>query len=55
MIIDDWPIAIPGLVFQEFSAGFKTDKALRAARHTLEGFSIVLADEEILGGKNAGT
>jgi predicted nucleic acid-binding protein len=46
MIIDDWPIAIPGIVFQEFLTGFKTDKVRRVARQALEGFSIVLADEE---------
>jgi len=46
MIIDDWPIAVPGIVFQEFLTGFKTDKVLRVARQALEGFSIVLADEE---------
>jgi len=46
MIIDDWPIGIPGIVFQEFLTAFKTDKKLRAARQVVEGFSLVLANEE---------
>ncbi len=46
MIIDDWPIAIPGIVFQEFLTGFKSDKMLRIARQAVEGFPIVLADDE---------
>jgi predicted nucleic acid-binding protein len=46
MILDDWPIAIPGIVFQEFLTGFDSDKKLRVARQTIEGFSIILADEE---------
>ncbi len=46
MITDDWPIAIPGIVFQEFLTGFKSDKVLRVARQAVEGFPIILADEE---------
>lgn len=46
MIVDDWPIGIPGIVFQEFLTGFKTDRAFRLATQAVEGFPIVLADEE---------
>jgi len=46
MIADDWPIAIPGIVFQEFLTGFKTDKDLLPAKQAIEGFPIVLANEE---------
>ena len=46
MILDDWPIAIPGIVFQEFLTAFDTDKKLRVAKQSIEGFPIIFADEE---------
>jgi len=46
MIIDDWPIAIPGIVLQEFLTAFKTDKKLQVAKQVIEGFPLVLADKE---------
>jgi predicted nucleic acid-binding protein len=46
MITEDWPIAIPGIVFQEFLTGVKTDKLLRIAMRAVEGFPVILADEE---------
>ncbi len=46
MILEDWPIAIPGIVFQEFLTGFARDKKLRVARQSIEGFSIIFADEK---------
>jgi len=46
MVAEDWPIAIPGIVFQEFLTGVKTDKVLRTAMLAVEGFPLVLADEE---------
>jgi len=46
MILDDWPIAIPGIVFQEFLTGFGTEKKLNMARQAMDGFSVILADEE---------
>ena len=46
MIIDDWPIGIPGIVFQEFLTGFNAEKKLRAAKEAIEGFSLIFADEE---------
>lgn len=46
MIIDDWPVGLPGIVLQEFLTGFKTDKKFENARQVLAGFPIVLADED---------
>jgi len=46
MILDDWPIAIPGIVFQEFLTGFGTEKKINIARQTINGFSVILADVE---------
>ena len=46
MILDDWPIGIPGIVFQEFLSGLKNARKFEKARQAVEGFPIVLADQE---------
>ena len=46
MIIDDWPIGIPGIVLQEFLTGFKTEKKYEKALKVLDGFPTFLAEEE---------
>ncbi len=46
MIVDDWPIGVPGIVFQEFLTGFNTEKKFQIATKTIEGFHLIIADEE---------
>lgn len=46
MIMDDWPIGLPGIVLQEFLTGFKTEKKFEKARNVLSGFPVVLAESE---------
>ena len=46
MILDDWPLAIPGIVLQEYLTGFKTDQKFENAREIISGFPVVLAEED---------
>jgi len=46
MIADDWPIALPGIVLQEFLTGFKTEKKFDKARQVVDGFPVVLAEKD---------
>jgi predicted nucleic acid-binding protein len=46
MIVDDWPIALPGIVLQEFLTGMKTEKQFERAQEVLSGFPVILADEQ---------
>ena len=46
MILDDWPVAIPGIVYQEFLTAFKTEKKFNKAKEVIDGFPIILADKE---------
>ena len=46
MILDDWPIGLPGIVLQEFLTGFKSEKKFERAQQVLEGFPVILAEGE---------
>ena len=45
MIVDDWPLAMPGIVLQELLSGVRTGKQFRSLLAHVEGFSVILADE----------
>jgi predicted nucleic acid-binding protein len=44
MIKDDWPLGIPGIVFQELLSGIKTHSQFRSLQVDLQGISILLAE-----------
>ena len=46
MIEDDWPLVIPGIVFQEFLTGFRQDSALQHALDVISGFRTIYADQD---------
>ena len=46
MILDDWPLIIPGIVLQEFLTAFRTESQFNRAVRVLDGFSIIFADQE---------
>lgn len=53
MIEDDWPIAIPGIVLQEFLTGFRSDRSIQQILDLISGFPRILAEEDdhILGAR----
>jgi predicted nucleic acid-binding protein len=44
MIKDDWPLGIPGIVFQELLSGIKTHSQFRSLQVDLQGIPILLAE-----------
>ena len=46
MIVEDWALAIPGIVLQEFLTGFRLDRQFQRARRVLQGFPVLLANQE---------
>jgi len=46
MILDDWPIVILGIVYQELLSGIKAEKQLRELQSVVDAFPIVLATKE---------
>ena len=48
MILDDWPIAIPGIVFQESLTGFDRDKKRALLSKPLKDFPTFLRMKRII-------
>lgn len=46
MIVDDWPLIIPGIVIQEFLTGFRSAILFQKAEAALAGFKVAYADHE---------
>ena len=46
MITEDWPLAIPGIVFQEILSGIKSEKEFQKMEEFLEAFPIIFADKK---------
>ena len=46
MILDDWPLIIPGIVLQEFLTGFRQPTHLLKAEAALAGFKVAYADHD---------
>ena len=53
MIIDDWPLAVPGIVYQEILTALRSEQQIARMVDLLEGFSVVLAkrDDHELGAR----
>jgi len=45
MIFEDWPLGVPGIVLQELLSGVRTKREFLALQTHLQGFPILLADE----------
>lgn len=45
MIVDDWPLAVPGIVLQELLSGVRTSRQFHTLREQLQGLPVLLPDE----------